>query len=161
MQTIHSDPLDDAIDQEEREAVEAPLDARFEAGRGESCGDAEHVALGLFDDLVAGEEDFLSVEEDLPTFKPTPFNFTEWVNAYSPALVEGGLIWDEASRALAEPIEHGFTHSRVRQAIASHSRSGKTMLLQLGISWFTAKHNLPVVWATAPWPLPCTAERSG
>lgn len=103
----------------------------------------------FLDDLVAGEEDFLSVEEDLPDFKPTPLNFTEWVNAYSPALVEGGLIWDDDSRALAEAIEYGFTHSRVRQAIASHSRSGKTMLLQLGISWFMAKHNLPVVWATA------------
>ena len=41
----------------------------------------------FLDDLVAGEEDFLSVEEDLPDFKPTPLNFTEWVNAYSPALV--------------------------------------------------------------------------
>ena len=52
----------------------------------------------FLDDLVAGEEDFLAVEDDLPDFKPTPLNFTEWVNAYSPALVEG-LIWDDASRA--------------------------------------------------------------
>ena len=60
-----------------------------------------------------------------------------------------GLIWDDDSRALAEAIEYGFTHSMfVRPSQATTDRA-KPCSCSWAFRGSAAKHNLPVVWATA------------
>lgn len=101
------------------------------------------------EDFADSGDDQLFIEDTLPEFKPTKLSLREWIVAHSPAVVEGGFVFDEVSELIVEECERAVETRGGRLALALSPRAGKTLVMQLLTSWAIAKHNFSVIWVAA------------
>lgn len=88
------------------------------------------------------------IDHKLPSFESvrTKFNFREWIDAYSPAIMQGGFVWDDVSRLVVEQLEKTGITRGARLLMALSPRSGKSASLALLASWLLARYSFDVLW---------------